>query len=311
MFLQETGRGGLKVLVQEKLREFKEAGATQADFEEVMGEYNDKLQKFLDHEDELDKNADVDDLASRFEQFEKEAADFEHHVQKQALSHIMHTADESQARHMRQIVRMTIVRKIKDEAAENMNELLAQVNDDLAQRILDKEYTFDETLKPFVVKKSEVLKMEKEVLRKNNASYFKAKLEEKAMLLRSMTNRAEGLMHNKGRDSQEFVAMVIAMANKTKRWSEARMKMPKPYSITSLMAVYNQACLSLYILGVFSDIFPKTIKGIAPWFIVKPTHQGMVEVKQGSDWSEDLRTLYYEVDDGNRRTPVRGSGVDG
>lgn len=330
MFGDQTARGGLKAVYEDKLMEFKWAGATKQDMEDVLTEYHERLQKHLDHEEELDKNEDVDNLSLRFEKQEMEKFDAEYLSDQEDWRKVAAVTEEAQSRHERMVMRLAIVEKLRKAGDQQR---LAQVNDDLAQRIIDGEQDFDESLKPFAVDKTAFLLKEKEVLRKNQAAYFKMKLEERANLLRSMVERAERLKGARGRDNQQFVEMVKGLANKTKVFAERRLQMLNnsnlerkgdkravasmknmargPYSRTALCALYNQAVLSLYILGVFSDIYPKTVNGVALWFFIKPTQQGMVGVKSGSDWAEDIRSLYYESDDGNRRVPVRGSGVDG
>lgn len=314
------GRSGLKGAFEKQLQELKDAGATLADIEEVFERYRERLQKHLAHEDELDKNAEVDDLAARFEEAELNQADYEYRNMVWENTNISGVADEAQKRHERMVVRIAIVRKIQAEKPENMDELLAQINDDLAERILNKEQKFDTALKPFVITKQQFRAAEVEVLRKNQASHFKSILEKKACVLRTMSKRAQILKKTSTtRESREYVTQVIKHCNHMMRRMETLLKMkgqenkkkPMAYSMTSLMALWNEAARALFELGVFKVLYPKKMKGVAPFFDEKPTGKGMVEMKTGADWADEIRNLYYETDDGTGRTPVRSSGVDG
>jgi hypothetical protein len=217
--------------------------------------------------------------------------------------------------------------------------MLEQVNDDLVQRIIDKDHRHQPELQAFAVSRKQYLTKEHEILTKDRAAHFKDRLERVALLLRSMSIRAEEVMASPGFKPVyaskkqnlriDFVGQVINLANKWMTQCKkqlalaeyqmvprkvcnkvAPVKVYRRFSVTSLMALYNECASILHCLGVFKDYYPKTMKGFEPSFFLNPTRKGMVEVKSGADWSDELRILFYEVEDGTAHTPVRNSGVE-
>lgn len=154
------------------------------------------------------------------------------------------------------------------------------------------------------------LRKEEQIINaQTNASYFRKKLEERAFYLREFSYKAEQMQVGRLTMDAEFVQMVINLANKTKVWCEGRFNRAKPYSKRAVAALYNEAIHTLVALGKFRVAFTKK-----EWnseeecsFFTKATQEDMVEVKSGSDWADELRSCYYETEDGCARTPVRGS----
>ena len=145
-------------------------------------------------------------------------------------------------------------------------------------------------------------KEERVINRKEQAAYFRQKLEDKAIFLREMSYRAERST------DQEFVDLVKKIANQTKKWCEGRQNRERPYSKSAVNALYNEAVHTLVALGVFRVAFTKKEFGTGEEcsFFSKPTRAGMVEVKNGADdWA--LAAHFYEVEDGCKHVSTRGS----
>jgi hypothetical protein len=341
-------RGGLAALYKEKVEEAKSKFYTASDWldfeESVTAEFMERLQRHNDQEDELFKNEDVDDLTSRFEKIEAEAFQEEYDEMVRVRVAVEATADEAQKRHERMTMRLAIVEKLKADLKDDPDELKAKlemVNDDLVQRIIDGDWKHEKELQSFVVGRKQFRAKETEILSKDRSAHFKDRLERVARLLRSMSIRAEDMLKdpsfkpvfiNKGKKNErriDFVGQVISEANKWMAQAKKQLALPefqvvdrmvngkvtkvkvyRRFSVTSLMALYNECASILNALGVFKDYFPKTMKGFEPSFFMNPTRKGMVEVKSGADWSDELRILFYETEDGTGRVPVRNSGLE-
>lgn len=300
MFGQPTGKMGLKGLFEERRAEImKQLGKKLfLDFMSmVMEEYNDKIQDYLDFENDLHKNEEVDDLAGTFEKYDAERLQFEFNQHISYISSVYGVADEALKRHKRMVMRLAVMEKLKNEGMEDKLEL---VNDALIERLLNKEGDFDEELKIFIVDPKILAKKETEILRKDQAAHWRERLEDKAILLRDLCFRAEEMQRGRLPMDDHFVQLVIKLANKTKVWCEGRQGRERPYSKRAINALYNEAVHTLVALGKFKTAFVRKEYNSEEEcsFFMKPTRQDMVEVKSAQNWADELRTIVYEVDDG-------------
>jgi hypothetical protein len=87
-------------------------------------------------------------------------------------------------------------------------------------------------------------------------------------------------------------------------------KVMRRYSYRAMCALYNEALDVLVTLGVYKA--PKyridKLTNEPASFFLKKTQEEMVEVKSGLDWADELRSCYYESDDGTGRRAIVGSG---
>lgn len=309
MFGRETIRGTLKSLEMKILDARAEMSAE--DVQEAQELANDQIRALIDDEEGLNTNRMVDDLASRFEAIEKEDKDlntaFKNHLS--VIRSVYSVADEAQQRHERMATRLAIMDHLKK---IGQTERAEDLNDNAVERVMAGEAQFDESLKAFVVDRKAVRAKEREILLKNNAVYFRLLLEHKANVLITMSYEAERLKKKTFRTQEDFeyIQMVIKHAKRVEEWCKAREKRPKPYSKRAIWALYNEAVDTLHALGVYKETFYRTEFGTKDpcSFRVVPTASTMVEVKSGSDWSDEIRAVFYEADDGTGRVPVRGSG---
>ncbi len=283
--------------------------------EEVMTAYQDKLQHLMDRDEDLFKNQEIDDLNyqeewNRFELFfltenEEAAPDTAWASKKQEELSTLAVAEEAQARHDRMVARLAIMENINkmELSPEERSNLMAKVSDTLVERLMAGEGEWDESLKPFTYTKEDVQKQERSILRKSQAAYFRRKLEEKAKFLRELNHRV-----NQEPKNVALRELCLKLANKTKVWVELKDKNPKPYSKRALNALWNEAVEVLHDLGKFKQVFlRKEYQSETPCsFFMKETAEDMVEMKDGLHWAEEVRSLFYEMDDGCSRTPVRG-----
>jgi hypothetical protein len=307
MFGRPTMRLGLKGLFDDQTKQLHEVLGTvefKSMMDDVMDSYKEKLQSYFDHEDGLHTNEEVDNAWNGLNSPIDMDAEFNSVMG--SLAQVMSAADESQKRHDRMVMRLAIVDKLKKTGNEDMIE---QVNDSLVDRIMNNEGEFDSELKPFLVSKDYLFRKEREIMQKDQASFFRKKLEDKAIMLRDFSFKAEEMQRGKLPMDGEFVQLVIKMANKTKVWCEGRFNRPKPYSKRAVNALYNEALHTLVALGVFRVAFTKKEFNSDQEcsFFFKKTREDMVDVKSGSNWTDELRTAYYETEDGCSRTSVRGS----
>lgn len=306
MFGRKTRKSGLKGLFNSMHMELLEqlgAETTKNFLMEVMEEYNDKLKVYLDREEDLFKNEEVDNLVEPSEaaRFELES---ETHFTNEWM--VMGRANDVQDRHDRMVYRLAVVDLLKE---TKQTDLIQHINDELVERLMNGEHKIDKRLAAFVISKKELARKESEILRKDQAAYFRKVLENKAIMLREFSYKAEQMQAGRMKMDQEFINMVIKLANRTKVWVEARDKRPKPYSKRALNALWNEACYTLHALGIFRAIYPRLEYKSTDHcsFFMKSTAEDMVEVKSGLDWADDLRALFYETDDGCYHAPVRGS----
>lgn len=307
MFCRPTLRSGLKGLFDQQTTELKEALGTvefKSLMDEVMENYKERLQDIFDHEDGLHTNEEVDNAWNGLNGPVDMDAEFNSVMGSAAQ--VMGVADESQKRHDRMVMRLAIIDKLNRTGNE---EMIEKVNDSLVDRIINNEGEFDTELKPFLVSKDYLFRKEREIMQKDQASFFRKKLEDKAQLLRELSYKAEQMQMGKKPMDKEFVQMVINLSNKTKVWCEGRFNRPKPYSKRAVNALYNEALHTLVALGVFRVAFTKKEfnSDVECSFFLKKTREDMVDVKSGSNWADELRTCFYESEDGTGRTPVRGS----
>lgn len=265
---------------------------------DIMDEYKDRLQDILDKDDDLYKNAEVDDLESRFQKVDEERLDWEFQSHQAEQASAWTTADESMLRHERMATRLALAAW----ATKNKEEKL----------FTDSEVEEMRENNTLPVSKKEILFQDRLILQKNNAAYFRRRLEEKAILLRELSFKAEQMQNKKIQSDWEFISMVTRVANRTKQWAEKRLQNPKPYSKRAVNALWNEAVSTLHALGIFRDLYLKYEynSDIPCSFFLKKTAEDMVNVRSGENWADELRTLFYESDDGTGRTPVRGSGND-
>ena len=315
MFRQETGRGGMRELLNKRMQEVSKL--FPALVIEAQEEADDEIVRLMETEDGLHQSEEVDDLELRYTKVEAEKMDWEFNSARSVVAGIWSVADEAQKRHERMATRLALVDKLVREGKETES-----ITDSIVERVIAGEAAFDVELKDFSIDKALVIKKEREIALKNNASYFRKILEDKAVLLRDFSYKAERMQAGKIEMDAAFVALVIKLANKTKDWCDKRMKMPRTkmvnglevkvnptYSWRAVAALYNEALDTLVALGVFKQAFYKTeFNSTVPCsFFLKKTAEDMVEVKSGQDWAEELRSMYYEVDDGTSRTSVRTS----
>jgi hypothetical protein len=321
MFMQPTANAGLKGIYDqqvEKVKEHLKGEELKTFMEGVKEDYLDKVQEILDNEDGLKTNEEVDDLAMRFHIIETtqrgdgeegDAADendqgWEFKDAREEYVIPAAVSNEAMARHMRMVMRLAMVDKAR---AHNMDP--SEITDSVIDAYVEDPTQVDSSLK---VSKVDILRKEQEVLSKNNAAHFRRVLENKAHTLRGFSYRAEQMQAGRIAMDTEYVNMVIKMANKFKVWTTARTAKgvsSAPYSKRSLNALYNEAIHTLVALGQLKEAFVRKEYNSEEEcsFFMHATAEGMVEVKSGSDWAEDLRVLYYEVDDGTGRTSVRTS----
>jgi hypothetical protein len=307
MFGRPTERRGLRGVFVEQTQELKQVLGLETFrgiMEEVMEAYQDKLQEVFDHEDGLHTNEEVDNAWNGI--FGPPDLDAEFNSVMGSFAQVMSAADESQKRHDRMVMRLAIIDKLKKTGNEDMIE---QVNDSLVERIINNEGEFDSELKPFLVSKNSLFRKEREVMQKDHASHFRKKLEDKAILLRELSYKAEQMQVGNSLLDEGFVQMVIRLAYKTKTWCEGRFNRPKPYSKRAVFALYNEALHVLVAMNEYRVAYTKKEYNSHEEcsFFLKTTREDMVNVKDGGDWADELRTCYYESDDGTSRTPIRSS----
>lgn len=308
MFCRPTDRNGLKGQFDEKCLELQllsgSKEAFRATMQDIIEEYKDRLQVIFDKEDDLYKNAEVDDLDVAMDKIALEAMETEYQSHATMIGQTQHTADEAMNRHERMAMRLALVDFYKKTGQD------IQVTDDSIQAIIDGHEKLPCSM-------GDVYKQDKMILQKNNASYFRRKLEDKATLLRDLSFKAEQMQVGKIPADWAFIAMVTRLANKTKGWCEQKVKQPKPYSKRAINALFNEAVDTLVALGVFKQAYhmrewnnsTRKYDGEICSFFTKRTAEDMVHVKTGENWADELRSCFYESDDGNTRTPVRsGSG---
>jgi hypothetical protein len=309
MWCRPTDRLGLKGQFDEKVLELQlmsgSKEAFRATMQDIIEEYKDRLQVIFDKEDDLYKNAEIDDLDVAMDKIALEAMETEYQAHASMMGQIQHTADEAINRHERMALRI-VMQKTSEEP----------ITDDMVQAAIDNGLSND------LIKMA--MKEERIILQKNNATYFRRKLEDKATLLRDLSFKAERMQMGKVPADWAFIAMVTRLANRTKVWCEAQVRkqlpnraMAAPYSKRAVNALFNEAIDTLVALGVFKQAYhmrewnntTRKYDGEICSFFTKRTAQDMVHVKTGENWADELRTCYYESEDGNSRTPVRsGSG---
>lgn len=261
--------------------------------QEVMEEYKDRLEEIQDQDEGLNTNRQVDDLDLKYEIYHTESLEEEFKAHKAHFMGAWKSACAAQDRHNRMVMRLVLVDRLRAEGIE------AEVTDDQLENL-------EEGQVPSV---SEIARKDKEINQKNNASFFRKRLEEKAVFLRDMCFKAE-------RD-ETYKKLVILMANRSKVWCEARFKDPAPYSKRAVNALYNEALHCLVALGVYQAAFtrkewnPTTKKFDGPEcsFFTKSTQETMVEMKTGKDWMLEVQSGYYEQEKLGK-VPVRGSFID-
>lgn len=274
-------KGGMPSVYQIKLNQLtKLVGKNLAiHLEEIQAEYDDRIQSYLDNEAELHVNEEVDDVNSMFVKSQQERFDesfvgldgmLAAHVSE--ISGTWATASAAQERHDRMVKRLTAAR-LK----------MGNMTDDEVEAL---EIQMD---------KKELAKTERMILRKEQAVFFRRKLEEKAVLLRELSYKAERS------NDKLFIAAVVKLATKTKEWAAARSAKgvnSKPYSKSALFALFNEAVYTLHALGMFKDMFLKTEfeSDIPCSFFIKKVQEGMVEVKSGLNWADEIAVSYYGVD---------------
>mgnify|MGYP001615980835 CR=1 FL=1 len=312
MFCQPTHRLGLKGKFDEmvlalQVQEGKKFHATMMD---IMEQYKDRLSVILDQEEDMFKNAEVDDLEVAMENIATEALQAEWESNHSMIASAEATANSAMDRHDRMAIRLALVEKTKRDGTEDV------YTDDNVEEMIES--------KTLPVTAKEIAKQDRMILQKNNATYFRRKLEDKAILLRELSFKAEQMQMGRVAMDYSFVAMVMRLANRTKAWAEAQARkqlpnrtMAAPYSKRAVLALFNEAAHTLHALGVFKAVYPmrewndttKKFDGEEYTFFKKATASDMVSVKTGQNWADDLRIGFYETNDGNARTPVRnGSG---
>jgi hypothetical protein len=309
----EDGNKGLQGLLDKFTQEAQLRWGTEAQtvFAQVDAAVEEKVQQWLDEEEGLNTNREVDDLewqqeeifATKYGNGDKDEAGWEREFYTSHIASVWASADAAQARHDRMVTRLAIL----DEMAPG-DERRAQISDDFVELVLDDS---SEDLKALLPSKKSILKKEREVLMKDNASYFRIQLEEKAFFLRALSFKAEDMQGcayrgEPGYDG-EFVRLVCKLARRTELWAKAKAEAMssgrKVWSKRALYALYNEAVHVQVALGVYkTGFFKKEYNSEDECsFFIRKTREGMVEVKSGLDWAEELRTGYYEASDGNRQ----------
>jgi len=321
----------------EELKELDDKHFTET-WDLIQGMVDDKVQEVLDSENDLHRNEEVDDVQFRYvsaemtqrglgeEDYENPTKPndqgWEYKGARAEVARIYGVADDAVLRYKRMAVRLAIVAKL--ESNMETKALVDQVNDSLVEELMTMKASkmkLPVEMEAFDVSEAEIKTQEKIINSKDQASFFRLDLEKKAEILRTMCIKAEELMRAyPNMDSRTFkysyIQTTINVAEKLKKWCERyfnggkQMRSMRRYSYRAICALYNECLDTLVALGVYKDAFYRTDKATKEVysFFMKKTRENMVQVKSGLNWADELRTGFYEADDGTGRTAVRGSG---
>lgn len=158
--------------------------------ESIQTDVDDRLAEVVTEDEGQNINREVDDVAGFLaDQISLQAHDEEFNSCYAAAAQVWGVADAALQRHRRMAMRIAATKLSKEAEGSDL------ISDDLAQRLLDGESQINSDLAHLLPSKDDLLKEEIIALRKDQNSFFRQQLEERAAILRGMGQRAESMLN--------------------------------------------------------------------------------------------------------------------